>query len=317
MQSTEMKKVLASLGKVKSRFNSLSKRRRLMLASLAAVLCLASYINLFYKPNTERIRVMKKSIASYSDKTDMLRAQMPPIAIEKKSLADIKKNIEDTTNKIKSIEAGLPPLNQLPRILDDLIDRAAVYKLDFVSIIPTYTKGTKDIYSSLDIDMELYTDYGDLTNFIKYLKDKPSFLYTREITLKERELKKGEPPPSDGALLATVKLASLIIDEPKGRTIASLVPIGVGDIKLMRDPFTSEAKPAPQDLEDAGKGLVLSGVLLRGEKSTAIINNDVYRIGDKVEGKVIESMERTSVILKDKKKKYILTLEDKNKGEKK
>ena len=83
-----------------------------------------------------------------------------------------------------------------------------------------------------------------------------------------------------------------------------------------RDPFASPLEPS-EEVEvieesfievEKDTGIVLTGIILRGESPSAIVNRKIVRIGDIVEGKKVIVIRKDAVVLSDGKRKYVLYL---------
>ncbi|MDP8217326.1 MAG: hypothetical protein P9M03_01230 [Candidatus Theseobacter exili] len=86
--------------------------------------------------------------------------------------------------------------------------------------------------------------------------------------------------------------------------------------EVERDPFASPLKPS-EELQILEKslievkediGMTLTGIVLRGKSSSAVVNREIVRVGDIIEGKKVIAIEKDRVVLSDGKKKYILYL---------
>ena len=64
---------------------------------------------------------------------------------------------------------------------------------------------------------------------------------------------------------------------------------------MVRDPFTG-MQLTPVSTEDSG-ALVLNGILWDNENSAVIINDNVYKVGDKIGPNIILAINRDSVTL--------------------
>ena len=303
----ELKDLKVRIEAVRDKIKSLPKKQKLMLGTLLALIFFSLYLNLFYKPNVLRMRAIKRNIGTYISKIDHLKTQKPPVAIEKKSLEALEQDMGRLDKKIKKLESELPSENKLPQILGEIIAKAANYNVRFAAIIPEYSKEKKDIYSSLEVEIQFYAEYDDFANYVKNLEKNPEFFYVKEIELEETK-------DSHENLLATIVLASLVIDrEDQKSSKPDDTVITEEDVDIERSPFTSKHKPLPKNLKDEDKEIVLSGVALMGARSTAIINNNFYKIGDVIDNKTITEIRRNSVLLTDGTEEYILTTEKNNK----
>ncbi len=77
------------------------------------------------------------------------------------------------------------------------------------------------------------------------------------------------------------------------------------DEKWGRDPFLS----ATSDTKERGmESMVLNGVVADKQNPYAIINNDVVKLGDKVNGMTVIEIDEKSVVLDDNGSKHTLEL---------
>lgn len=77
-------------------------------------------------------------------------------------------------------------------------------------------------------------------------------------------------------------------------------------IQLKRDPFFF----AP---EESAPGLYLNGIAWDEQAPRAIINNEIFQVGGKVNGNTIVDIKESKVILNDGKNDFELTLDEKEK----
>jgi hypothetical protein len=87
------------------------------------------------------------------------------------------------------------------------------------------------------------------------------------------------------------------------------------ETQVERDPFASPLEPSEEMgivedslLEEEETGLILTGVVLRGKSSSAIVDRDIVRVGDVIGGKKIVVIEKGRVLLSDGRKRYVLYL---------
>jgi len=82
---------------------------------------------------------------------------------------------------------------------------------------------------------------------------------------------------------------------------------GAGNgIKWGRDPFVTSSYNMAGQINT--EELVLNGVVSDAQNSYAIINNDVVKIGDKVDGMTVMEINEKSVVLDDNGKRHTLEL---------
>jgi len=78
-------------------------------------------------------------------------------------------------------------------------------------------------------------------------------------------------------------------------------------LAIKRNPFLSTFKPRKKEVKK--EALDVTGIISTGKQPTAIINNEVYKIGDMVGDKEVKQILPNMVILKIGKKSTVLTLE--------
>lgn len=82
-----------------------------------------------------------------------------------------------------------------------------------------------------------------------------------------------------------------------------------------RDPFASPLEPSEEMgmvedslIEEEETELTLTGIVLRGKNSSAIVDRDIVHVGDVIGGRKIVVIEKGRVLLSDGKRKYVLYL---------
>jgi len=288
---------------VADKLKGLNRQQKMVLGGLLLVFLLSLYMNTYYKPNMVRMKAAQRNIVVYQNKINMLKVQIPETELEKENLSILEKNVQETEDKIKTIEAELPPQNKLPQILGEVISRGSKYDIEFISIVPKFLKKEKDIYSSLEIELEFETTYKDFISYLEMLQKEPSFLFVEEVNMEERK-------DSKERLIANLKLSSLVIDTPKAVGAIDKEAGQYGDLTVDRDPFTSDSEPEPDSKKEDKEKLILQGIVYNGDNSAAVINDEIYRLGESVDEKIIKVIDRNRVVLEDKDKEVILTLEE-------
>ena len=180
------------------------------------------------------------------------------------------------------------------------------YSVDFISIRPAPSKEEKE-YAELAIEMKINSNYSDFVNYLHRLESLSYFLKVSDISMEEVK------DDMSGAIEAKLTLATLLGDaeppkekekkEEKEAKFASPLDIG-------HSPFVSNLKPVKQAREDKKKEeFRLSGIIATGKQPVAIINDDVYQIGDKVGDREVKRIIPNEVTLTDGRGDIVLTLE--------
>jgi len=188
----------------------------------------------------------------------------------------------------------------MPHLLGDLVAYAQGYIIDFNSIKPK-TKKDKQLYTSLDIEMKFNAHFSNFINYVRRLENISQFIKTSSITMEE--MKDGFNTDSD----ITLVLSTLLSDATLNKTTKDIQGADFPEsLEIERNPFTSEIKPR---LDKEKKDYVLSGTTVRGDKSTCIINDEVYLLGDSIGRYTIKQIVPNMVVLFDGMTQKTLLLE--------
>ncbi|MCK4649529.1 type 4a pilus biogenesis protein PilO [bacterium] len=287
---------ISGLKAVFKQFNRLEKRYQGLILLLVAVILFSLYIRLVYRPQAESLRRLRSEFTSLDNQATRLKAQIPDVEKEKETLARTEEDYHALKKQLASLEARLPILGSVPQLLGEVVGQASGYKIDFVSLRSKTTEG-KEEYRQLNIEIKLNADYPNFVNYLHRLENISPFLILTDIVMKK--MKEGFPAESE----VTLNLLTLLGE--RGEALAR-VPF-VAPVTVKRNIFSFKFRPAEKVKEK--EEYELSGITLRGEQSTAIINGEVYRIGDVIGNKRIKQILSSRVILIDEKRgSTILTL---------
>jgi hypothetical protein len=232
---------------------------------------------------------------------------MPDIEKERAGLEELKRKNKQLKERLVSLEKELPESYRIPQLLGELAKQTQGLAIDFSYIKPKATSGAlEDEYTRLDIEMQFNAPYRDFRSYLVQLEHLSSYLNITDIVVEET--KEGS---FAGEATATMVLSTLL---NKGLpSLGILAPESKEEILLAKD--TLERNPFLPSSKEVSKysrrsKYVLSGIAFAGSKSTAIINNEVYRVGDLLEKKYsIKQILPNMVIISHGKQTEILMLE--------
>lgn len=290
---------------IATQFNKLEKRHKTLLLLLIGVLIFSFYFSIFYKPNAAKLRRLKAELTSLDNQITKLKEQMPDIDKLRRSLNEIKTRQGNLRKEVETLESQLPTQARIPQLLGELVTQAQGLNVDFISIKPKQTKQKE--YAYLEIELKISSDYPNLTNYLNRLEDLSQFLNVNQISIEQ--MKKESAFEANTTLLLSTLLGEPLGKEPQEGKLKVEAPsiIGTEILKIERNPFTSRLKPAKEVEKE--KEYVLTGISLRGKKSTAIINNEIYRVGDVIGNKTLKQILPNMVVLSDGKQDIILLME--------
>jgi hypothetical protein len=202
--------------------------------------------------------------------------------------------------RLKQQEETFPTQARVPQLLAKLIENGKG-KIDFASIVPKSSKKDKELYSHLDIEMIVRSSYMDLSNYVYRLERLPELVVISDLNL-EKKIDAGNEYIEAKIILSTLLTKEEEIERPK-ETVSSA---DLTEPLITKDPFTSKEKTTEE--AEILAGFKLTGIIFRNEKSCAIINNNVYKVGDKIGDKTISEIFKDKVMITDGENTYKLEL---------
>ncbi len=288
-----------------TQFNKLEKQQKILLLLFIGALIFGLYFNIFYKPNAARLSRLKAELTSLDNQITKLKEQVPDIDKLRRSLNEAKGRHESLSREVNSLESQLPTQPRIPQLLGELVTQAQGLNVDFISIKPKQARQNE--YAYLDIELQISSDYPNLTNYLNRLENLSWFLNVNQISIEQ--MKKESAFEANTTLLVSTLLGEPLGKEPQEGKLKVGAPLITGReiLKIERNPFTSRLKPTKEAEKE--KECVLTGISLRGKKSTAIINNEIYRVGDVFGNKTLKQILPNMVVLSDGKQDIILLME--------
>ncbi|HNX91594.1 MAG TPA: type 4a pilus biogenesis protein PilO [Candidatus Omnitrophota bacterium] len=285
------------------RFNSLDQRQKMLVAVLTGVILFSVFYNGIYKPQNAKLTVLNFELSSLKKKLANVRAQSPDLSKEKATVKELHAKLESLHKQLGDLEAELPAQASVPELLGDLVGEAEGYSVDFLSIKPKKDKGY-DKYGMLNIDMRLGSGYSDFVNYLSRLESFSKFLDATSIVIEESKENRGrfsDISLSLAILLGEGSMGSGAVREKKVKN--------TGTVDVSRNPFVSKFRT---DISEGDKAKYkIYGIAAGGDNPTAIINNDVYRIGDKLDGMRVKAITPDEVVLEDGGTEVVVKLDRK------
>jgi len=293
-------KIKEIIEKTTKQFNRLQKRQRTLVLFLAAAILFSFYYNAVYKPQSSALARVKTELTNVNNRLVKLKSQIPDIQKEKEALDAAKRNLETLKTQLSSLELQLPTTGRIPQLLGELVRQAQGYSIDFVSIRPKTSKEKKE-YAELIIEMKFNSTYSDFANYLNRLESLSQFLRASDITMEE--MKDGFRAESD----VTLNLATLLGETGRTKPEEQKEPQFAAPLSIERNPFLSKFRPTQEGAKK--EEFQLSGIIASGKIPTAIINNEVYKVGDIIGNKKVKQILPNMVILTDGRESTVLTLE--------
>lgn len=290
--------------KIETSFGRLKKRERVFAALLILAVFFYFYVNFIFKPQFKRLKSLKSQLAGFKNQISELKSQIPSLKEEKMALkAVILKNKQLKEDLVK-LEKELPHSYRISQLLGELAKQAEGLAIDFSYIKPKASgQENEEEYVRLDIEMQLSAPYPDFHAYLSQLEKISAYLNITDIVIEE--MKEGG---FFGETVATLVLSTLLSRQgaPVAQAKAEEREKSFLEKILQRNPFVPSGEQAPAQQ----KRFVLSGITYAQDKSTAIINGEVYRQGDMLENKYsVQQILPNMVIVSYGRQTEILVLE--------
>lgn len=283
---------------------SLTASQKKLLTALCVVAIFCLYFNMVFKPWQKSLLKLQLQSEQLKAKAGLMEVQSHPVdVLNAKKVMELKrKKYKALQSQLAEIREQLPRYTRVQALLEDIVVQAKAYSIDFVSVTPKAEQKHSG-YSECVIDMKLTGEYVNFVNFLNHLEAFSRFFKVTDVAMEEPKEK------TSGAVGATVTFSALlgITDTgavPAKRAVAPVVPL-----ELTRNPFESAFKPS--GTVPKGQEFILSGILASGAQPTAIINNEVYKVNDRIKDMTVKQILPERVVLSDGKAEAVLTLESK------
>lgn len=267
-------------------FKKLNKRQKTLVIALVSVIAVVAVYRIFVQSYFSEQKKFKTGLQKVKNDIEAKKLKLPDVASQEKELAELRREYEKTVNQIKDLEANIPSVNSVSRLLGEITGRAEGLGMDFESIKQDMDRD-KEGYLQLKLNMKFFGSYSSAVNYLNRLQNMSEYLSVSNIEI--AHTKEGGSRPQTNlelSMLLLEKGIDLSLDG-KEKTPPPMI--------VKSDPFTSKKGPK----KDVGKDLKLAGITWSSAEPTAIINNDVVKIGAQVEEWKVVKILPDAVILSD------------------
>ena len=286
----------------KSWYSKLNDSARRLFLLLVCILVVSFYFNMFLKPTLDEITRLKKKYQEYQNQLMTLQSQFPFAASARKEAEAKRDNMKNLKLKISDIESKLISSSQEERLLTEAIRLSQSLAIDLGDIKETI-KEEREGFARLYIDLKFSSNYKKALTYIRGLELISPFVKIEEMGLTQS---KSEPI---SMIDVTLRMSALLNYGTDNKAQLSLsgkdAASEVGELK--RSPF------APKFITEKNKrkNIKVTGISYRDNEigSTAIINDKIVRIGDKIEDVIVERILLHCVIVDNGVEKETLPLE--------
>ncbi|MFA5335823.1 MAG: type 4a pilus biogenesis protein PilO [Candidatus Omnitrophota bacterium] len=251
-------------------------RKKLLIISIAVVLGGLAAYSLVGQGFYSEQKKAKAELRKIEDEASKTRDKFPDIKAEERELSELQKSYDGVLKDIASYEQKIPSAGSVSKLLGEMTRRSEGLGMDFESIKQNIER-EKEGYLILKLDMKFSGPYASAVNYLNRLQNVSDYLTVPNIEISQTK----ESAP----LSKTSMQVSMLLLE-KGMDLGALDGAQATEpIILKSDPFVSKRAGG----KDRSKDFKLSGITQAGKESTAIINDEVVKVGAKIgEWKVVK-----------------------------
>lgn len=266
-------------------FNRLGKRERFSVVLLSIVLLFSIGFRMFWQPYLSEQKKFKNDSQKTLDQMQVIKSEFPDIEAEKKEFAKLRQEYDSVVKEISAYETNIPSVSSVTQLLGEITRRSNGLNMDFESIRQNMEK-EKEGYLKLELDMKFTSPYSSIVNYLRRLENLSDYLTVQEILI--AQTKEGAPQAK-----TTLQLSMLLVEKGIDLTVRKEEEAPL-PLAIQRDPFVSKKMEKKKEKE-----FKLSGITWAGKDSTAIINDEVAKIGTQFGEWKITQILPDAVILSD------------------
>ena len=321
------------------RWQRLSRRGRMALMALGLV-CLAFWsYQALYRPQAVKVKKVQGESLALRQQLERMKAELPDLELERQQQAQQTKAIEQLQKELEDLESRLPGASELDQLLEEVTRREKGLQVAFESIRQQLNEESEPPVVSFGVGFK--TTYEGLVSYLRRLEHLSPFLRITQLEVtqakaeakeaeveaeekEEAEKEEAEVTEGPGGLVEThLTLATpLRTSAEGGRALALRQAQGerpeqsrrtlaterraAEKVSLPRSPFFSRRQLISKTKPGA---LKLSGITGHGAAGTAIINDEVVRVGGEVDHLRVTQILPDRVTLSDGVESYTLMLE--------
>lgn len=303
-------------------------REKVLSLVLVVAIVWMGYFQIFYKGKRDILRELKDEIAYVNEKIKVIESEYPNVEKEKATVDNLKSRYGKLSKSLVKLESELFDEAEIPEILDTLMKNAKLARVDFHSAKPKEERyitaggdvkkmedimadekrakkrnqedaqiATQPLYKLLPIDLHFTASYDKAVQYIKSIEYISPYLKVSNLNLIIDQEKGAEPEVN---ILITMLLGKGRGGDKEGvkGAFASLEKLKK---KIGLDPFSPTGMPLKKgDVP----GFEISGIIYQGGQAYCLINDTLYAVGDKIDGKKIIKIDDDEVILHQSGKEY-------------
>lgn len=295
-------------------FGKIGPREKAWAIVWIVVVLSLGFTRFFYQPKRKAVREAAGKIEELSKQKRALQSKVPEFERRKAEIETLKTGISGLYEELVSSEQDLLNLQDVDQLLESLVKDRARFEMRLNSIRPINTRepsGTEanqpgasksavEPYRKLNVQLDTYSTFQGLVEYIHFVERMRAYQQIEGIKVKVEGKEVSRP---HAILLVSVLMGDTQEKrEADRREVFSLLEEVAA--REQKDPFLTAERP--KELVQA-VGLELTGIFSEGDHPVAaMINNEIYRVGQTVQGKRIVAIESGKVLLEQGNQQFVL-----------
>lgn len=295
-------------------FGKIGPREKAWAVAWIGVVLMVGFFRFFYQPSNQAIREAVDGIEDLGKQKRSLQAKIPEFERRKAEIEVLKRDISNLYEGLLSSEQDLLNLQDVDQLLESLVKDRARFEMRLNSIRPIHVKepsaaeaspggapkSSAEPYRKLNVQLDTFSTFHGLVEYIHFLERMRAYQQIEGIKVKVEGKEVSRP---HAVLLVSVLMGDTQEKREADRreVFALLEEMAARERK---DPFLTSDRP--KELVQA-VGLELTGIFSEGSRPVAVmINNEIYRVGQVVQGKRIVAIEGGQVLLEQGNQRFVL-----------
>ena len=272
--------------KITKTFNRLKKREQILIVFLVIAITGSLYYKSVYSPMEKKIRFQKSQLKKNQSRLSELMSMKDNRGDDTRKVNILEAECENILQDIRKISRLLPRNNNVTQVINEMT--RLTKDMDFVSL--KRKMDTAEELSEFFIEFRCNTEYGQIVRYIQNLETISPFLKIREL-----EIDKQDPKLEYDGLPIRIVFSCLLGEGVSPESLRT---------QLTEDPwypndkiFRIKKRVGEQIVPDIE--LNLAGITFSSRIPTAIINDDIVRIGSKIGSFTVKDIQPGLVLLND------------------
>lgn len=274
------------------RWQRLTRRARLSVVVLGALGVGAFGYQGLYRPRASALAKVQAEWRALQQHVQAMRNTLPDLEQERRLADHTREEVDRLRQDLARLESGMPRAEELGRVIQALARQGQGLRVAFESIKQRLNEDAEPPEATIEI--ALTASYEDAVNYLRRVERLSPFLRVAQVDIADPKSQETVGPGQDVKLTLVTPLR---VSSSEGAASSLAEAASLPELlSLPRSPFASKERPLETTARQA---LKVAGITWQGEASTAIVNDEVVRIGDRIGERTVSKIFPDKVVLSD------------------